>query len=118
MMSCGCGQVHGVVPDCLTVALVSGADFVWSEQLFYPSGHALAGQPQPFPPGSLYYEFSTSPLKTVWPFTISGSVASMKVESVEVDKIPARVGVKLRWLPAGELAGAQVWASGKVRVSE
>lgn len=116
-MSCGCGaQVFGVVPDCATLELVDGADYSWHFTLKYPQGHAQAGQDQPFPAGQLFYRIFTSPVETKWQFTVAGSVASIKVESDEVVKVPDRTRFHLVWLPAGELAGGQVWAIGKVRV--
>lgn len=115
-MSCGCGQVFGAVPDCATLELVQGADYVWNFVLTYPQGHPLAGQQQPFPPGSLSYRIFTEPTVTVWPFTISGATASIKVESEVVVTIPDRTRFHLVWLPAGEIAGGQVWAVGKVKV--
>ena len=117
MMACGCGsQVFGSVPDCATLELVAGADYMWSFELRYPSTHVQAGQPQAFPAGQLFYRIFTAPVETVWPFTVAGAVASMKVEEVEVAKIPDRSRFHLVWLPAGELSGGQVWAVGKVRV--
>jgi len=116
-MSCACGsQIFGVVPGCATLELVEGGDYVWNFELRFPADHAQAGLPQPFPPGSLVYRIFTEPVETVWPFTLSGAVASVKVESEEVAKIKDRTRFHLVWLPAGELAGGQVWATGKVRV--
>jgi hypothetical protein len=116
-MSCACGsQVFGVVPECATLELVEGGDYVWNFELKYPPGHAQAGAPQPFPSGQLFYRIFTDPVETKWQFTIAGSTASIKTESEEVAKIKDRTRFHLVWLPAGELAGGQVWAVGKVRV--
>lgn len=49
-----------------------------------------AGNPINFPSGYLYFEFDTSPTKTQWPFTISGSTASITVLDDLVDDIPNR----------------------------
>ncbi|QBP28669.1 hypothetical protein SEA_DBQU4N_6 [Mycobacterium phage DBQu4n] len=42
---------------------------------------------------------------TIWPFTIDGVTASIKVESEEADKIPNRCRWQLVHLPTGEAAG-------------
>lgn len=116
-MACGCGsQVFGVSPDCATLELVDGGDYVWNFELRFPPGHVQAGQPQPFPPGSLFYRIFTVPVETKWQFTVSGAEASIKVESEQVALIPDRTRFHLVWLPVGEMAGGQVWATGKVRV--
>jgi hypothetical protein len=117
-MSCGCGsQIFGVVPGCAILELVPGGDYVWNFDLKYAPGHVLAGQAQVFPAGQLFYRIFTEPVETKWPFTIAGSTASLKVESEDVVKVSDRTKFHLVWLPAGELAGGQVWAMGKVRVA-
>lgn len=117
-MSCGCGSsTFGSIPDCATLELVAGGDYMWSFELRYGPSHAKAGQPQPFPAGSLFYRILTEPVETRWPFVISGASASMKIESEDVAKVPDRTRFQLVWLPDGETAGGQVWAMGKVRVA-
>jgi hypothetical protein len=71
--------------------------------------------PIPFPAGKLYFELETKP-PTKWEFTISGSRASLKIESEEADKVLARTCWQLVWLPDGEAAGGDPVAYGKVKV--
>ncbi|QGJ89708.1 hypothetical protein SEA_SUPERCHUNK_6 [Mycobacterium phage Superchunk] len=42
---------------------------------------------------------------TIWPFTVDGASASIKVESEEADKIPNRCRWQLVHMPTGEAAG-------------
>ncbi|QJD50210.1 hypothetical protein SEA_IWOKEUPLIKEDIS_7 [Mycobacterium phage Iwokeuplikedis] len=42
---------------------------------------------------------------TIWPLTVSGATASIKVESEEADKIPHRCRWQLVHMPTGEAAG-------------
>lgn len=53
---------------------------------------------------------------TIWPFTISGSTASIKVESDSVDLIVDRTKWNLVFLPSGEPKGGDPVAQGVVRV--
>ena len=55
---------------------------------------------------------------TKWPFTISGSTASIKVESEEVNKIPQRTRWHLVFLPSGEAVGGDPVARGRATVQE
>jgi len=51
-----------------------------------------------------------------WPFTISGSLATVKIESEDADKIPERTRWQLAFLPAGEEDGGIPLARGTVKV--
>lgn len=55
---------------------------------------------------------------TKWPFTISTSTASIKIESEEVNKIAPRTRWHLIFLPSGEAAGGDPIARGRVTVQE
>lgn len=55
---------------------------------------------------------------TKWPFVIDGATASLKVESEDADKIPARTHWQLVFLPEGEAAGGDPIARGRVAVQE
>ena len=74
-----------------------------------------AGTPTAFPSGTLLIELATTPTVTTWPFSISGSTATLKVESTAVDAIPAGTGWQLVFLPTGEAAGGDPIALGVVR---
>lgn len=65
-----------------------------------------------FPSGSLFFQLQTSPSDTNWVFTISGAVATLKVESTVVNTIPRRTKWQLVWLPTGESAGGDPLAIG------
>lgn len=72
-----------------------------------------------FPAGTLYIELQIAddggnPV-TTWEFTISGPVATLKVESTEADRIPRRTKWQLVFLPAGEAAGGDPIAYGTVK---
>ena len=96
-------------PDVLV--LVKNRDFKWAFD-----NVDLKDQPQTFPAGKLYFELQTGPTPTKWEFIISGSRASLKVESEDVAKIPARTKWQLVWLPDGEPAGGDPVARGLVKV--
>lgn len=53
---------------------------------------------------------------TIWPFTIAGSSASIKIESEDADTIGARTKWQLVFLPTGEPAGGDALARGTVWV--
>lgn len=53
-----------------------------------------------------------------WDFDIDAETATIKVESYEVDKIPARSRWQLVFLPAGEAEGGDPIARGRVTVQE
>lgn len=53
---------------------------------------------------------------TLWHFTIDGDLASLKVESEEVDKIPDRIPWQLVFLPDGEAAGGDPVALGQTKI--
>ena len=95
-------------PDVLV--LQRGRDFRWSFKYVDDAGVATA-----FPAGQLYFEFCTYP-PTKWSFTIAGSDATLKVESVDADRIEPRTKWQLVWLPAGEAAGGDPVAYGTVKV--
>ena len=114
-MSCGCdGFIQmGARPLRGEVSLVRGTDLGPNNLTLLDT---VTQQPKPWPAGGLSMELDTSPVKTVWAFTIVDSVASLKVESEDADKVPDRTSFIVRWLPAGELAGGQPLIIGKVRV--
>lgn len=103
-------SVIGVEIEPSTLVLTKGRDFRW---IFRNLGADDA--PEAFPAGSLYFEFATSPV-TTWPFTISGTEASIKVESESVALIPNRTKWQLVFKPAGEAAGGDPIARGTVKV--
>jgi len=115
-MSCGCGGFiqMGARPLRGEVSLVRGTDLGPENLTLVSDAVSLASRP--WPAGTLSMELATSPVKTVWQFTIAGAVATLKVESEEADKVPDRTDFIVKWLPSGELAGGQPVVIGKVRV--
>jgi hypothetical protein len=95
------------------LVLTRGRDFKWVYQLT-----DTQGVPVDFPPGELYFEFSTAPAVTKWEFSISGSIASIKRESEDVDLIGNRTKFQLVWLPDGEIAGGDPVSLGTVQVQK
>lgn len=55
---------------------------------------------------------------TLWHFDIEGSLANIKIESEQADLIDARTDWQLVFLPAGEPAGGDPVARGRVTVQE
>lgn len=55
---------------------------------------------------------------TKWPFVITGSRATMKIESEAADQMPPQVHWQLVFLPTGEAAGGEPVARGTVAVQE
>ncbi|AHJ88663.1 hypothetical protein PBI_RHYNO_3 [Mycobacterium phage RhynO] len=108
-------SVIGPQLDQDTLVLTRGRDFKWSFENLGPDG-----QPVDFPAGSLFFEFpdldgeGISPLK--WVFTVSGSIASIKIESAAVNAIPARAKWQLVFLPEGEESGGDPIALGIVQI--
>lgn len=96
-----------LVPDELV--LTRGRDFSWSFENLNQTGN-----PTPFPPGELFFEFAVVPVVT-WDFTISDELATLKVEHTEADAIPAATKWQLVFLPTGEAAGGEAIALGTVR---
>jgi hypothetical protein len=74
-----------------------------------------AGVLVPVGAGQYFFELETAPVKTVWPFTVTGGVAELKVESSECAGVPERTRFQLVFLPAGELEGGDALALGFVR---
>lgn len=106
--------VIGIELEADQLVLTKGRDFKWNFENLDESG-----QPVDFPSGSLYFEFNIGSPKKQWPFSIAGHLATIKVESTEVDAIPAR-GTKwqLVFLPTGEPAGGDAITRGTVKVQE
>lgn len=94
-----------------TLVLTKGRDFKWT----FTNLNA-AGKATPFPSGVLYFEIATSPDLTVWPFTIVGNTATIKVESTDVDLIPDKAKFQLVFQHASESAGGDPLARGVVKV--
>jgi hypothetical protein len=92
--------------------LTRGCDFKWAYKLVDCDGVATD-----FPPGRLFYRFDTDP-QTLWEYVIEGDVATIKVESEEVDLIPNRMGYKLVFLPDGEDEGGDPVSLGNVQVQK
>ncbi len=113
MLQCE-GFVHiGARPLRGEVALVRGTDLGPANLVLLDTATQL---PKVWPAGVLSMELATSPVKTVWTFSVAGSVATLKVESEDADKVPDRTDFVVKFLPAGELAGGQPVILGKVRV--
>lgn len=100
------------------LVLTKGRDFRWAFENLDE-----AGEPIDYPAGALYFEFptiidglSSEPVK--WPFTIAGSLATIKKESTEVAGIPGRSKWQLVFLADGEAAGGEPIARGTVKVQE
>jgi hypothetical protein len=91
------------------LVLTTGRDFKWSFQNLDEFG-----APTNFPAGTLFFELQTSPV-TEWDFTIDGDTATIKVESVDADLIPARTKWQLVFTPTGEPAGGDPIALGSVK---
>lgn len=104
--------VIGVELEQDELVLTKGRDFRWTFTNLDSSG-----SPTAFPSGSLYFEVYTSVPKT-WTFSISGSTATIKVESDEVATVPARTKWQLVFRPSGEAAGGDPIARGTVRIQE
>ncbi|MGW4119901.1 LtfC-like domain-containing protein [Nocardia sp. NPDC004711] len=92
-----------------TVWLTGGRDF----ECYFEHLDANR-QPIDFPVGSLFFELDTVPTKTLWTFTITGSQASLKVESTASDLIAAGTIWQLVFLPQGETAGGRPLALGRI----
>lgn len=93
-----------------TLVLTRGRDFRWTF-----ANLDINGEPEDFPAGDLYFEFALDPV-VQWHFTIDGYVARLKVESTDVDAIPARTQYQLVFLPEGEVAGGDPITLGRVMV--
>ena len=104
--------VIGIDLDSDELVLQKGRDFKWS----FRSLNADR-EPLNFPPGTLYFEFATEPA-ILWEFEIEDNVASLKVESTEVDDIPSRTRWQLVFRNDGEAVGGDPVARGIVRVQE
>ncbi len=105
-------SVIGVELETSQLVLTKHRDFKFSFDFKDESGAA-----QPFPAGELYFEIYQTPVLK-WPFTISGSHASLTIQSEVVDKVPARTRWQLVWLPDGEAAGGDPLARGVVKIQE
>lgn len=99
----------GIQLNTDSLVLTYGRDFLWNFQNLDANGNPVA-----FPAGSLFFELDTGDTPTQWPFTITGSEATIKVESEAVDLIDARTKWQLVFLPDGEAAGGSAIALGTV----
>lgn len=102
--------VIGVELEQDELVLTKGRDYKWTFVHLDDDDN-----PSDFPDGSLYFEFGTSPV-TIWAFDISGSTATIKVESEVVALIPDRTKWQLVFKPLGEAVGGDPVALGSVRV--
>lgn len=93
-----------------TLVLTKGRDFRWNFENL-----GADGLPETYPVGALYFEFPGLSVAN-WSFTISGSTASIKIESAVVDTIPNRSKWQLVFLATGEVAGGDPVALGTVKV--
>lgn len=100
----------GLELEAVPLVLTKGRDFRWTFENLDENDASVA-----FPSGSLYFEFDLVGV-TPWAFTISGSTASIKIESEVVDTIPARTKYQLVFRPTGEAAGGDPIARGTVKV--
>lgn len=95
------------------LVLTRGRDFKWAFANIDASGTPVA-----FPSGTLYFELDTEPTPTNWDFVISGSTATIKVESTVTDTIPARTTWQLVFKDTGEVVGGDPIARGVVRIQK
>lgn len=102
----------GVELDQDDLIITKNRDFRWTFQNLNEAGSA-----ENFPSGSLYIEFATSPV-TKWNFVITGSLATLKIESEVAKLIPARTRWQLVFQPTGEAAGGDALGRGIVRIQE
>lgn len=93
------------------LVLTKGRDFKWSFQNLDDSD-----VPVYFPAGSLFFEIYDGVSPSVWEFSVSGSTATIKVESEVVDTIPDRTKWQLVFKESGEAVGGDALARGVVRV--
>lgn len=103
--------VIGVDLDPDELVFQKNRDFKWTYQYVDDSGSVAD-----FPEGYLYFEFETSPTLTQWPFTISGSTASLVVEEDLVADIPSRCKWQLVFKEDLEDEGGFALARGMVRI--
>lgn len=106
-------DIIGIELDPTELVLTKNRDFKWTFQNLDESGAAVN-----YPAGSLYFEVYTQPSTTTWTFTITGSSATLKVESDVVNTIPNRTKWQLVFKASGEAAGGDPLARGVVRVQE
>lgn len=101
----------GVEVDTVDLVLTKHRDFKWAFQNLDDNDN-----PTNFPAGTLYFELYHTTTPTVWAFTISGSTATIKVESEVVNTVPNRTKFQLVFRPSGETAGGDPLAKGVVRI--
>lgn len=104
-------SVIGVELDLVDLVLVKNRDFKWNFQHLDDDGI-----PSDFPSGSLYFELYHTTIPTLWTFTVSGALATLKVESDVVNTVPNRTKWQLVFKATGEAAGGDPLARGIVRV--
>lgn len=112
----------GLCLESSTLDLYSGRDFKWGflnvNEAIFAGSLSNASQLIAFPDGALYFELQIADggnSTTTWEFDISGAAATLKVESTESDRIPARTKWQLVFLPEGEAAGGDPIAYGTVK---
>ena len=103
-------MIIGVELEQVDLVLTRNRDFKWAFENLDANGIKTA-----FPAGTLYFELYHTSTPTVWPFTIVGSAATIKVESQVVDTIPARTKWQLVFRASNESAGGDPLAYGTVR---
>ena len=105
--------VIGVELDQDELVLTKNRDFRWTFQ-----NTDSSGTPVNFPAGQLYFEIYSGTTTITWQFSISGSTATIKVESAAVNSIQNRARFQLVFLPSGEAAGGDPIARGTVRIQD
>lgn len=106
-------SVIGIELPIDSLVVTRGRDFRCAFQLTDDDG-----VPVPFPPGALFFELKPDSGTVRWNFAIEESMASIKVESEDVDVIPAKTPWQLVWLPEGEASGGDAKARGRLVVQQ
>lgn len=96
------------------LVLTKGRDFKWAFVNLNDAGVATA-----FPAGTLFFEFDTTPTKTTYNFTISGSTATINLASTTWQAVlQNRTKWQLVFKQTGVTSGGDPLARGLVRIQE